>query len=63
MATVWRLVRPEYANDLSGEGSSITGGRWNSPGHLMLYTSSHLSLSVLEVFVHIAPNLYDDFAN
>ena len=60
MATVWRLTPPQYAHDLTGEGSSMTGGRWNSPGRLMLYTSSHLSLSVLEVFVHIAPDLRDD---
>lgn len=30
------------------------GGRWNSPGTAMVYTSSHLSLAALELLVHIA---------
>jgi RES domain-containing protein len=59
MPIVWRLTPPNFAHDLSGEGASIIGGRWNSRGRLMLYTSSHLSLAVLEVFVHIAPELRD----
>lgn len=49
---VWRLCREEYA-DLSGIGASLYGGRWNSPGHAVVYTSSTLSLS----FVEIIPGL------
>ena len=60
MPTVWRLTPPAYAASLDGEGSRLTGGRWNSPGRLMVYTSSHLSLSVLEVFVHFSQDLRDD---
>lgn len=57
MATVWRLTPSTFARTLDGEGASLAGGRWNSPGVSMLYTSSHLSLCVLEVFVHLPPGL------
>lgn len=60
MATVWRLTPPAFARMLDGEGSREPGGRWNSPGGRVVYTSSHLSLSVLEVYVHIAPSLRDE---
>ena len=60
MALVWRLTRPEYADQLDGEGAGIAGGRWNSRGLRALYTSAHLSLSVLEVYVNIPPGLRDD---
>lgn len=60
MATVWRLTPSAFARTLDGEGASLTGGRWNSRGVPMLYTSSHLSLCVLEVFVHLPPALRDN---
>ncbi len=59
MSAVWRLTPPAYARLLDGEGSRIAGGRWNSQGRALLYTSSQLSLSVLEVFVHFPPELRD----
>jgi RES domain-containing protein len=59
IAPVWRLTPPRYAQHLDGEGARLVGGRWNSPGRPALYTSSHLSLAVLEVFVHLAPELRD----
>lgn len=49
---VWRLCREEYA-DLSGIGASLYGGRWNSPGHSVVYTASSLALA----FVGIIPGL------
>jgi RES domain-containing protein len=52
MPLVWRLTPPLFARALDGEGSSLVGGRWNSPGVAMVYTSSHLSLCVLEVLVN-----------
>ena len=60
MPLIWRLASPAYAHSLDGEGARLAGGRWNSPGQRMIYASSHLSLSVLEVFVHIPPSLRDD---
>lgn len=59
MAVVWRLARPEFAEHLDGEGSRIEGGRWNPIGRPALYTSEHLSLSVLEVYVHLPPQMRD----
>jgi len=29
------------------------GGRWNSPGQAAVYLSSHLSLAILELLVHL----------
>jgi RES domain-containing protein len=57
MATAWRLAPAPFARELDGEGASLAGGRWNSRGVPMFYTSSHLSLCVLEVFVHLPPVL------
>lgn len=56
---VWRLADARYARDLSGEGSRIAGGRWNAPGHAVLYTSSHLSLALLETLAHLPAVLRD----
>lgn len=55
MPVVWRLTPPQFADALDGEGSRPLGGRWNSPGSAVLYASEHLSLCVLEVYVHMAP--------
>jgi RES domain-containing protein len=63
MATVWRLTPPQFARMLDGEGSSLAGGRWNSQGRRALYTSSHLSLCVLEVYVHMPLELRAELAD
>ncbi|MGH7564183.1 MAG: RES family NAD+ phosphorylase [Gemmatimonadota bacterium] len=34
-------------------GARRAGGRWNSKGRPMIYTSEHLSLPVLETLVHV----------
>jgi RES domain-containing protein len=60
MPIVWRLTRPEFADKLDGEGARLFGGRWNSRGRSAVYTSSHLSLSLLETYVNIPPELRDD---
>jgi RES domain-containing protein len=63
MASVWRLTPPQFARALDGEGSRLAGGRWNSPGRRALYTSSHLSLCVLEVYVHMPLELRAELAD
>ena len=49
---VHRITAREFANDLSGTGAMLFGGRWNQPGVRMLYTSSSLSLAALETIVN-----------
>ena len=54
---VWRIATatPSYAaEDLTGEGARRTGGRWNSPGMAVVYTSSTIALAVLETVVHLS---------
>src|SRR6185312_9432494 len=48
---VYRLTTGEFANDLSGMGSKIYGGRWNPVGIAALYTSEFISLAILEILV------------
>lgn len=38
---------------LDGEGARRYGGRWNSPGHPVVYASSTLALAALEYLVHL----------
>lgn len=50
----WRLVRPGFGRKeaFSGEGARLYGGRWNSPGRALVYSSSSLSLAALETLAH-----------
>lgn len=54
---LYRLSRSVYANDLTGTGSRLYGGRWNSIGKSLVYLASSRSLAVLEVLVHLPPAL------
>jgi len=59
---LYRIVRCVYADDLSGTGARLYGGRWNSEGKSMVYMASSRSLAVLEALVHFNPtNLPDDY--
>ncbi|MBL9157615.1 MAG: RES domain-containing protein [Verrucomicrobiales bacterium] len=54
--TVWRIVKAKYAaTAFSGEGAAKVGGRWNSRGQSVVYTSGTLSLAALEMLVHLQP--------
>ena len=51
---VWRITSAKYADSaLTGEGARRSGGRFNSPGTPVVYTSDSLALAVLEVVVHL----------
>ena len=50
---VYRLSKGKYHSDLSGKGAEIYGGRWNSKGVAMLYTSQSRALAFAEVAMHI----------
>ncbi len=53
---VWRICRARFAPEAySGSGARRFGGRWNSPGVPMVYTSSSLALAAIELFVHLEP--------
>src|SRR5579863_8620799 len=55
---VWRLCRAVHAaTAFSGEGARRFGGRWNSRGVPMVYTSTSLALAAIELFVHLEPSL------
>lgn len=48
MMVFYRFGLKKFIFDLSGQGAKIYGGRWNSIGNAMLYTSCTPSLSMLE---------------
>lgn len=53
MPTAWRVVREDFASRaFDGEGARVWGGRWNSAGHAVVYTSATTSLGLLEKVVH-----------
>ncbi len=54
MPTGWRLTKTRYlATAWDGEGARRTGGRWNSVGTAVVYTSGTLSLALVETLVHL----------
>ena len=50
---VYRLSRGKFKNDLSGRGAELAGGRWNSKGVALLYTSESIALCTVEIAVHL----------
>ena len=50
---VYRLTTSAHATELSGKGAELAGGRWNSKGIPLLYTSESRALCMVEVAVHI----------
>jgi len=50
---LYRITSAKYADDLSGNGARLYGGRWNSEGKPMLYLASSRSLAVLESLAHL----------
>jgi len=49
---VFRLTKSRFCNDLSGKGAENAGGRWNSKGVAMVYTSVSRALCTTEIAVH-----------
>jgi RES domain-containing protein len=56
----FRLCRSAYPA-YDGEGARRVGGRWNSKGIRVLYTSENRSLAVLEILVHLSGTLPDKY--
>ncbi|MDQ2711176.1 MAG: RES family NAD+ phosphorylase [Acidobacteriota bacterium] len=54
MTCIYRILRCPYAKKpFDGEGAYRFGGRWSSPGTRVVYAAEHLSLAMLEYFVHL----------
>jgi len=52
--TAWRIFKKKHrASAFTGEGARRFGGRWNSKGIAIIYTSETVSLAVLEILVHL----------
>lgn len=49
---LYRITSHKRAYDLSGTGSKLFGGRWNSIGHPLIYASGSVSLAMLEVMAN-----------
>lgn len=50
---VYRIARAEFAEDLTGKGAALRGGRWNRRGIPMIYSANSTALATLEVRVNI----------
>lgn len=54
MVTAYRIFKSKHAASWhDGEGAFRYGGRWNSRGTRLLYTSASLSLAALELLVNL----------
>ena len=54
--TTWRIAtdaKTYPADDMSGTGAAISGGRWNEEKVPMVYSSTSRALACLETFVHL----------
>jgi RES domain-containing protein len=52
--SAWRIVKRKHLkNAFTGEGARLFGGRWNSPGHAVVYTAQSQALAALELLVHL----------
>lgn len=52
--TAWRIVKRKHSNSaFDGVGARKYGGRWNSAGVAVAYTSESQSLAALEMLVHL----------
>ena len=56
---LYRISQEHFADDLSGNGSRLFGGRWNSEGFFALYTSVTRSMALLETLAHIPAKMLD----
>jgi RES domain-containing protein len=56
---VWRIDR-RGRDPIAGVGGLHSAGRWHPKGFRVSYTSTHLSLAILEKLVHVDPDLIPD---
>ena len=59
----WRLSKTRHLGTTwNGEGAKRSGGRWNSVGVPVVYTSATLSLALVEVLVHLPAGILPSFS-
>ena len=54
--SLWRIgtdARSYTADDMSGTGAKLSGGRWNDVGVALVYAAGSRALACLETFVHL----------
>jgi RES domain-containing protein len=54
--TIYRVCKARYPV-FDGTGASLEGGRWNSPGRPVIYASTCLAGSILEIIAHAGRRL------
>ncbi|MEC5319239.1 RES family NAD+ phosphorylase [Brenneria populi subsp. brevivirga] len=61
---LYRLTKTKFrATAWTGYGARLAGGRWNSIGTAMVYTSGTASLTLLETLIHLnSAQLLDSFS-
>ncbi len=57
---LYRFADKNFADDISGKGAYLSGGRWNKPGTYALYTSGSVSLALFEVLTRFSIDLIGD---
>lgn len=53
---VYRISKKRWAEDLSGKGARLHGGRWNHVGTPCLYAAGSRALAILEYTVNVNPD-------
>ncbi|HYM94428.1 MAG TPA: RES family NAD+ phosphorylase [Chitinophagaceae bacterium] len=57
---LFRITQGKFAEDLSGNGARLYGGRWNSEGLFALYTSFSRALALLETLAHTPAKMLNE---
>lgn len=58
---LFRFAPLQFSDEIDGEGARQRGGRWNSVGLPVVYTSTTISLSLLELLIYNAT--YEELRN
>lgn len=53
----YRISTNRWAKNIDGEGARLYGGRWNSIGKALVYSSENISLAMLEVLANANKNI------
>lgn len=53
MLVAWRVCKARF-DPFDGTGAEVAGGRWNSPGHPVVYAADSFAGALLEILAHSA---------